>query len=502
MLNNEYLDQFMEHHRHVGLTYDDVSLITQYADFIPSEASLATRLTRDIALNIPFVSAAMDTVTEADMGIAMALSGGVGIIHKNLEPAAQRTEVKRVKFYLNGFLVKARTVTPQMTVADVERLKAEKGFHFSSFPVLDDNRKLLGIVTGSQFRYVEDPEKTTIAEIMVRSMVTAGPGTSVQEAYSILLKHKISILPVVEADGTFAGLYSFKDLKRIIHNKRGVECVDENYSLRAGAAVGPNDHERIETLMETRVDVLVVDTAHGHSKGVVETLRWIKQRWPGQQVIAGNIATGDAAIALADAGADAVKVGIGPGSICTTRVIAGVGVPQFSAIYQCAKALRGRGIPVIADGGIKQSGDVAKALAAGAGSVMMGSVLAGTDESPGERVLIAGRQYIAYRGMGSLGAMNQRFGSADRYGQKDAKGGKFVPEGIEGLVPYSGPAGNVLFQYCGGLRASLGYNGCRTIAELHTRARPIQVTAGGKREAHPHDVEYIKDAPNYRVEKE
>lgn len=502
MSDNQFLDAFMEHHRHVGLTYDDVSLTTQYADFTPAEAELSTWLTRGIRLNIPFVSAAMDTVTEAEMGIAMALAGGIGIVHKNLDPAHQRTEVKRVKFYLNGFLVKARTVSPEMSVADVDRLKQEKGFHFSSFPVLDEHRKLLGIVTGSQFRYVEDTEATRIGDIMVRAMVTAKPGTSVQDAYRILLKHKISILPVVEEDGTFAGLYSFKDLKRIIHNKRGVECVDENYSLRVGAAVGAADHERVETLLETAVDVLVVDTAHGHSKGVIDMVRWIKQRWPNQQVIAGNIATDEAATALADAGADGVKVGIGPGSICTTRVIAGVGIPQFSAIYESARALRGRDVPVIGDGGIKQSGDVAKAIAAGASTVMMGSVFAGTDESPGERVLIAGRQYIAYRGMGSLGAMNQRHGSADRYGQKDAKGGKYVPEGIEGLVPYSGPVGNVLFQYTGGLRSSLGYNGARSIAELQTRARPVRVTEGGKREAHPHDVEFIKDAPNYRAEKD
>ncbi len=497
---NTHLDEFMEHHRHVGLTYDDVSMVTQYADFLPPEADLSTSLTREIRMNIPFVSAAMDTVTEAEMGIAIALAGGIGIIHKNLDPATQRTEVKRVKYYLNGFLVKARTITPEMTVGEVEALKKEKGFHFSSFPVLDENRKLLGIVTGSQFRYADEPN-VCIRDIMVTNTVTAPVGASVQEAYQTLLKHKISILPVVDRHGVFVGMYCFKDVHRIIHDQNGMQCVDERYSLRVGAAVGPADHERVECLLETHLDIVVIDTAHGHSKGVIEMVKWVKKKYPYLQVVAGNIATGDAAKALAEAGADAVKVGIGPGSICTTRVVTGVGIPQFSAIHEAARALRGTGVAVIADGGIKQSGDVPKALAAGANCVMMGSTLAGTEESPGERVVIGGRQYIAYRGMGSLGAMTQRYGSADRYGQKDVTDRKLVPEGIEGLVPYSGPVSAVLHQFAGGLRASMGYNGCRTITELQERARLIRITESGKREAHPHDIEYIKDAPNYRVEK-
>jgi len=490
----------MDHHRFTGLTYDDVSLITQYADFLPSETNLSSQFTRGIRVNIPFVSAAMDTVTEHQMGIAMALAGGIGVIHKNLEPQVQRSEVKKVKYFLNGFLVKARTVAPEMTVSDVERMKAERGFHFSSFPVVDENRKLLGIVTGSQFRYAAGSER--IGDIMVRNMVTAPMGTSLRDAYDLLQRHKISILPVVDAAGTFEGLYSFKDVSRILRMEAPLQCVDERYSLRVAAAVGPADYERVETLMETRVDALVVDTAHGHSKGVIDMVKWIKSKWSDQQVVAGNIASGEAALALAEAGVDAVKVGIGPGSICTTRVVAGVGVPQLSAIYMAAKALRGTGIPVIADGGIKQSGDVPKALGAGASTVMMGGVFAGTDESPGERVLIGGRQYITYRGMGSLGAMNQRYGSADRYGQKDVTSRKFVPEGIEGLVPYSGPVSGVLHQYSGGLRASLGYNGSRTVADLQHKARFIRVTEAGKRESHPHDVEFVKDAPNYRTEKE
>ena len=498
MFENSYLDAFMDHHRFSGLTYDDVSLVTQFADFEPSQADLGAQLTRGIRLNIPFVSAAMDTVTEAQMGIAMALAGGIGIVHKNLDAGSQRTELKRIKYYLNGYLVKARTITPELTLAEVQRMKEEKGYHFSSFPVLSEDRRLLGIVTGSQFRYASNPETTRVADIMVTNTVTAKPSTTLREAYEILARHKISILPVVDAQGYFQGLYSFKDVSRIIRQENPMQSVDDRYSLRAGAAIGPFDHERVECLLETRVDVLVVDTAHGHSRPVLDMVKWIKQRYPEQQVIAGNVAAGEGARALADAGADGVKVGIGPGSICTTRVVAGVGVPQLTAVYECSKALRGTGVPVIADGGIRTSGDAAKALAAGGSTVMMGSIFAGTDESPGERVLIGGRQYVTYRGMGSLGAMSRRHGSADRYSQKGIEARKLVPEGIEGLVPYSGPVGSVLHQFTGGLRASLGYNGTRTIAELQSRARFVRVTEAGKREAHPHDVEFIKDAPNYR----
>ncbi|MEO8376820.1 MAG: IMP dehydrogenase, partial [Candidatus Sumerlaeota bacterium] len=407
-------------------------------------------------------------------------------------------EVKRVKYYLNGFLIKARTITPDLTIADVDRMKEEKGFEFSSFPVMDENRKLLGIVTGSQFRYAESRD-ALIRDIMVTNMVVSTPDTTLQQAYEILLRHKISILPIVEADGTFRGLYTFKDVSRIIRRESPLQCVDEKYSLRVGAAVGPADFARVECLLETSVDVLIVDTAHGHSKGVIDMVKWIKERWPEQQVIVGNIASAEAAIALRDAGADGVKVGIGPGSICTTRVVTGVGVPQLTAVYACAAALAGSGVPVIADGGIKSSGDVPKAIVAGADSIMMGSVFAGTDESPGERVLIGGRQYIAYRGMGSLGAMTQRHGSADRYGQKGVQNQKLVPEGIEGLVPYSGNVSGVLHQFTGGLRSSLGYNGSRTIADLQSKGRFVRITEAGKREAHPHDVEYVKDAPNYKM---
>jgi IMP dehydrogenase len=494
---NPLLDQLMEASAHVGLTYDDVSLVTRHADFLPSDADTSSRLTPAIRLNIPFLSAAMDTVTGAEMGIAMALAGGIGIIHKNLPPVEQRAEVKRVKFYLNGYLTKARTVAPGQTLAEVLAWKNEKGFRFSSFPVLDDDRRLLGIVTGMHFRYARSLD-VKVADAMQRNPVTAPEGTTLRQAYDILLDHRISILPVVDAAGVFRGLYSFKDVRRILSQESPDQCVDANYTLRSGAAVGARDFERIETLLETAVDVLVVDTAHGHSAGVIDTVRWIKERWPDQQVVAGNIASDEGAVALADAGADAVKVGVGPGSICTTRVIAGVGVPQFSAVYMAARALRGRPVGIIADGGVRYSGDIAKALAAGATCVMMGSALAGTDESPGERVLVSGRQYVTYRGMGSMGAMNQAHGSADRYGQKGAASRKLVPEGIEGLVPYIGPAGVVLHQFVGGLRASMGYCGCRTVAELQERARLVRVTEAGKRESHPHDIHFVKDAPNYR----
>lgn len=499
MRANASLDEFMEAHRHVGLTYDDVMLVTQYSDFLPRDASTKTLLTSAIELNVPFLSAAMDTVTGADMGIAMALAGGMGIIHKNQEPAEQRSDVKRVKYYLNGYLTKARTVSPEQTLAEVLAWRTEKGFRFSSFPVLDADRRLLGVVTGTHFRYARDLS-VAVGDVMEKDPVTAAPGTSLRAAYDILVERRISILPVVDPDGVFQGLYSFKDVRRILGQESPDQCVDASYSLRVGAAVGAADFERVETLLETAVDILVVDTAHGHSRGVVDMVKWIKSKWPDQQVVAGNIASGEGAEALADAGADAVKVGVGPGSICTTRVVAGVGVPQFSAVYHAAHALRGRGIGIIADGGIRYSGDVAKAIAAGASCVMMGGMLAGTDESPGERVLVSGRQYVTYRGMGSMGAMPR--GSADRYGQKGTPAGKLVPEGVEGLVPYSGPANAILQQFIGGLRASMGYCGCPAVADLQERAKLVRITEAGKKESHPHDLLFMKDAPNYQSQDE
>jgi IMP dehydrogenase len=495
---NSNLDRFMETFPHTALTYDDVTLVTQYADFLPADTDLKTRLSRRIDLNVPFLSAAMDTVTEADMAIAMALQGGIGIIHKNLPPELQRTNVKRVKFYLNGFLAKARTMPPDTTVAEVNEIKKEKGWGFSSFPIVDDDRRLLGIVTSREFKYCDSSERH-MRDIMLANPVTAPEGTTIKQACDVMMKHRISILPILDKAGVFQGMYCFKDVKEILHGVHPLYNRDAEHSLRCGAAVGPNTHERVECLMETKIDVLVVDTAHGFTQGVIEMVKWIKQRYPEVDVIGGNVASGDGATALIKAGADAVKVGVGPGSICTTRVVAGVGVPQLTAVYEASRAARDADVPIIADGGVRHSGDVAKALAAGADSVMMGGVLAGTDESPGERVLYQGRQYILYRGMGSLEAMAARFGSADRYGQAGQQQEKLVPEGIEGLVPYAGPVEVVLNQFIGGLRNSLGYNGCRTIPELQQRARFLRVTLAGRRESHPHDIIMNKDAPNYKV---
>ena len=496
---NQHLDAFMRQFPFTGLTFDDVSLETQYADFLPSETSLESRLTRNIRLNIPFVSAAMDTVTEADMAIAMALLGGIGIIHKNLDPVAQRTQVKRVKYYLNGFLAKARTMAPDNTVRDIHLAKAEKHFQFSSFPIVDSDKKLVGIVTSHQIKYCEQGE-TRLADIMVRNPLTAPEGTTIEEAYRILMDNKIAILPVVDGEGLFLGMYCFKDVRDILRNQNPMYNRDDSHKLRCGAAVGPKDYERVECLAEAQVDVVVVDTAHGHSQGVMEMTRWVKQRFSHIEVVAGNVATGDAVRDLIRAGADAVKVGIGPGSICTTRVVAGVGVPQISAIYHCAQAAQDE-IPVIADGGVRYSGDVAKALAAGADCVMMGGVLAGTDESPGEKVFYQGRQYVVYRGMGSLEAMKTRAGSRERYGQHDVEQlEKLVPEGIEGTVQYRGGVQDVMTQFIGGLRSSLGYSGCRTVAQLRERARMVRVTSAGRQESHPHDVRITKEAPNYQLD--
>jgi IMP dehydrogenase len=432
----------------------------------------------------------------------MALQGGVGIIHKNLEPTTQRSNLKRVKYYLNGFLAKARTMGPTDTVGEVARVKGEKSWGFSSFPILDANRCLLGIITSRELKYADSPDRK-LGEIMIQNPVTAPSGTTVRQAYDLMLKQKISILPIVTSDNVFEGMYSFTDVKEILQNTNPLYNRDAQHSLRVGAAVGPysaGNCQRVEVLMESRVDVLTVDTAHGHSSGVIEMVKWIKAHYPQVDVIAGNVATAEGTRALIDAGADAVKVGVGPGSICTTRVVAGVGVPQLSAVYECARAARGSDVPIIADGGIRYSGDVPKALVAGASCVMMGGVLAGTDESPGEKILYHGRQYVLYRGMGSLEAMGARHGSADRYGQAGMQAEKLVPEGVEGMVPYAGPIAGVLGQFIGGLRNSMGYNGCRTVPELHERGRFVRVTSAGRAESHPHDITITKDAPNYKAE--
>ncbi len=495
MSQNKYLDKFMSVFPFEGLTFDDVSLITQYADFLPADTDITSRLTTNIKLNIPFLSAAMDTVTEADMAIAMALHGGIGVIHKNLDPERQAGDVSRVKHYLNGLIGKPITFNINQTLAQIQQHRLEKGYSFSGFPIMDDDGNLAGILTTKDMKYAVN-NNVRAGDIMTKEVLTAAGDTDLKQAYEIMRKNKIGKLPLVK-DSKLIGLYSYTDVADLIENTRPLYNRDEHYRLRAAAAIGPGDYLRAEALAGAEVDVFVVDTAHGHSKGVIEMTTWVKKNLPGIDVIAGNIATGEAALALRKAGADAVKVGIGPGSICTTRVIAGVGIPQISAIYNCADALKGS-IPVIADGGIRHSGDIAKALVAGASSIMMGSVLAGTDEGPGEKILYEGRQFVVYRGMGSLDAMKSREGSRQRYGQKDGADDDLVPQGIEGVVPYAGTVSKVLKQYSGGLQASLGYCGCRTVSDLQENGQFVRVSAAGATEAHAHDIKITKEAPNYR----
>ncbi len=500
MANNRYVDAFMKTFPYEGLTYDDVTLVTQYADFLPDDASLVTQLTSRQKMNIPFVSAAMDTVTEAPMAIAMALAGGIGVIHKNLEEDDQAKEVAKVKNYLNGLIA-----SPVCFHAndDISFLRAEKkrlGLKFNGFPVLDDQERLVGMITSSDMRFAP-LNAAKLADVMQKNPITAKPGTSLKKAYDIMRANKIGKLPLVDKAGRVTGLYSFTDVQRLVENQNPTYNCDEKFRLRVSASVsgGKGDLSRMEKLAEAGVDVVVVDSAHGHSKGIMEMTKYIVKHFPKVDVIAGNIATGEAALALAKCGAHAVKVGIGPGSICTTRVVCGVGIPQLTAVYSAAKALRGTGVPVIADGGIKLSGDVPKALAAGASSVMLGSILAGTDESPGEKIYANGRKYVIYRGMGSMAALKNGKGSRARYFQDNESDDNLVPQGIEGMVPYAGRVSAIMTQFCGGLRASLGYCGTKTIPELQARGKFYRVTAAGQREARPHDITITKEAPNYRA---
>ena len=497
---NRYLDKFMATFPFEGLTYDDVTLVTQYADFLPDDASLETKLTSRQKMKIPFISAAMDTVTEAPMAIAMALAGGIGVIHKNLEEADQAKEVAKVKNYLNGLISKPICFHAN---DDISFLRAEKklhGYKFNGFPVLDAQERLVGMITGSDMRFAP-LNAAKLSDVMQKDPITAKPGTSLKKAYEIMRANKIGKLPLVERNGRVVGLYSFTDVQRLVENQKPTYNCDDRFRLRVSASVsgGKGDLSRMERLADAGVDVVVVDSAHGHSKGIIEMTKYIVRHFPNVDVIAGNIATGEAAVALAKAGAHAVKVGIGPGSICTTRVVCGVGIPQLTAVYSAAKALRGSGVAVIADGGIKLSGDVPKAIAAGADSVMLGSVLAGTEESPGEKIYSNGRQYVVYRGMGSMAALKNGKGSRARYFQDNEAEDDLVPQGIEGMVPYSGRVKSIMTQFCGGLRASLGYCGTKTIRELQERGKFYRVTAAGQREARPHDITITKEAPNYRT---
>ena len=495
MSRNKHIDDFMKSFPHEGLTFDDITLVTQYADFLPNDTNLGSKFSSRIAVNIPFVSAAMDTVTEARMAIAMAMLGGIGIIHRNLTPEQQAEIVRTVKHYLNGLIEHPVTFRVTDTLKTVHEVRQNKGYTFSGFPILDAGDTLVGILTAADIKFARNPN-APISQIMTSQVITAPKGTTLQQAYDIMQKNKIGKLPLVE-NGKLVGLYSFSDVRTLIQNVEPMFNRDAQYRLRVGAAIAPHDEERVAILANNQIDVVVVDTSHGHAQGVLDITKWVKKNYPEIDVVAGNIATGEAAVALREAGADAVKVGIGPGSICTTRVVTGVGVPQITAIYDCAKALDGS-IPVIADGGIRHSGDVTKAIVAGADTVMMGSILAGTEESPGEKIIYQGRQYVTYRGMGSLAAMQAGQGSRKRYHQDDVATEDLVPQGVEGMVAYAGTVDKVMTQFCGGLRLALGYCGSRNLPELKARGKFVRISPAGVTEGHAHDVKITKEAPNYR----
>ncbi len=480
-----------------ALTFDDVLLVPAYSNILPKDTSLATNLTRNITLNIPLVSAAMDTVTEGRLAIAMAQEGGIGIIHKNLTPKEQAREVAKVKRFESGVLRDPITIPPSTTIREVIALSQQHGI--SGFPVVE-GKTVVGIITNRDLRFEQELDAEVRSKMTPRDkLVFVKEGADLSEAKRLMNKHRLERVLVVDDAFELRGLITVKDIQK--STEHPLASKDEQGKLRVGAAVGvgADNDERIDLLAKAGVDVIVVDTAHGHSQGVLDRVRWVKKHYPHIEVIGGNIATAAAALALVECGADAVKVGIGPGSICTTRIVAGVGVPQITAIANVAEALRGTGVPCIADGGIRFSGDVSKALAAGASTVMMGSMFAGTEEAPGEVILYQGRSYKSYRGMGSLGAMAD--GSADRYFQDAANNAdKLVPEGIEGRVPYKGSVLAILYQMVGGVRSSMGYCGCASIQDLHDKAEFVEITSAGMRESHVHDVQITKEAPNYRAE--
>lgn len=487
---NRNSDKFL----YEALTYDDVLLVPGYSEVLPRDTNTSTQLTKNIRLNIPLVSAAMDTVTEADLAIAIALEGGLGFIHKNMSIEKQAAQVRKVKRSQAGMILDPITLDINARVKDAEAIMRE--FHIGGIPVVDDQRILKGIITNRDLRFIKDPN-VMIKDIMtVEGLITAKAGVSLEQAEEILQEYKIEKLPIVDEENKLTGLITYKDILK--RKDKPHACKDEYGRLRVGAAVGVTADivERVEALKNAGVDVVSIDTAHGHSRGVIETCKKIKAVFPDLDVIVGNIATPEAALALAEAGADAVKVGVGPGSICTTRVIAGVGVPQLSAVFECAEALKGKNLPVIADGGIRYSGDLVKAIAAGASSIMIGSLLAGTEEAPGEMIIYEGRKFKTYRGMGSLEAMES--GSKDRYFQ-DAEDNikKLVPEGIVGRVAYKGLVSEVLYQLVGGLQAGMGYCGTKTVEDLQRDGKFVKITAAGVKESHPHDVSITREAPNY-----
>lgn len=476
-----------------ALTFDDVLLVPDYSEILPRDADLSIQIARGIKLNIPLFSAAMDTVSEARLAIALAQLGGMAVIHKNMTPEQQAQEVRKVKRYESGVIRDPLTTTPYTSIGEVRSITREHGF--SGLPVLENGR-LVGIVTRRDVRYADDAGLVKDVMTPQERLVTAKENTPTEQIKALLQEHRIEKILVVDDEFHLKGLVTVKDLRSA--RDYPMAAKDENESLRVGAAIGPSgdSEQRIELLTKAGVDLLVVDTAHGHSKGVIERVRELRRSHPDLAIVGGNIATAEAAIALADAGADVVKVGIGPGSICTTRIVAGVGVPQISAVSNVAKAMKGRGVTVIADGGLRYSGDIAKAIAAGAHAVMVGGLLAGTEESPGEVELYQGRSYKSYRGMGSLGAMSA--GSADRYFQGGQKAEKYVPEGIEGRVPYKGAVSAVIEQLMGGLRSSMGYVGCATLEDMREKPRFVRISNAGMQESHVHDVTITKEPPNYR----
>jgi len=475
-----------------ALTFEDVLLVPAKSEVLPKEVSLGTKLTKNISLNIPFVSAAMDTVTEYEAAIAMARLGGIGIIHKNMDVETQALQVKKVKKSTSGIIIDPISVSPEQTLEDAENIMRE--FKISGVPVVDKDNVLLGILTNRDMRFVKDFSQLAGKVMTKMPLITGKDGTTLEEAAVVMHKNKIEKLPIINEDGTLKGLITIKDINKVVEYPNAIK--DERGRLLVGAAIGVGQMDRAKALVEAGVDVLVLDSAHGHSKGILDTVKAIKDELD-VDVIAGNVATAEATEELIQCGADAVKVGIGPGSICTTRIVAGVGVPQISAIDECAAAGAKHGVPIIADGGIKYSGDVAKALAVGAGCVMMGSALAGTEESPGEVILSHGRKFKSYRGMGSIGAMTK--GSTDRYFQEGTAADKLVPEGIEGMVPYKGFMSEIIHQFIGGLRSSMGYLGSKDIPTFHATAEFVEITSAGLKESHVHDVTITNEAPNYHV---
>ncbi len=479
-----------------GITFDDVLLAPAYSEVTPRETCLDSRLTKRIALHMPLVSAAMDTVTEYAMAKALARNGGVGVIHKNMSIKEQAEQVDRIKRTENGIIYDPLTIAPEKFVTEADQLMRE--YKVGGLAVVNLNNELLGMVTNRDIRFEDDPKKT-VKDLMtpIEKLVTAKEGITLLKAKKILHENKVEKLPIVDDKNIIKGLITIKDINSVVEFPNATR--DSKGRLVVGASVGTGEDtmERAQALIQSRVDFIVVDTAHGHSKNVLNTIRMIKQHWPDIQIIGGNIATAQATRALIDAGVDAVKVGIGPGSICTTRVIAGIGVPQLTAIEDCAKAASEFDIPVIADGGIRYSGDIVKAIAAGASSVMLGSIFAGTEEAPGEAILYEGRKYKSYRGMGSIGAMVK--GSSDRYFQSGASAEKLVPEGVEGMIPFKGSVEDIVYQLCGGLRSGMGYCGAKTISELQKKATFIKITNAARTESHPHDIKITKESPNYQT---